>query len=161
MESRASIRHLTPSRGRRPVGEPHPKRKPQPQPHPLSPPSSITSATATYLQAAAAEYSGAATSNPLDQAVLRKGTGTSADSGLTAAVSAGDLVFGGLVASNGPGTLTPGTSQGVTFVARGQSSSGTQAEEDILSSAAGQQHAGYTFPTSVPWIMGCAAFKPA
>jgi hypothetical protein len=121
----------------------------------------ITAGTATYLQGSVAEYSGVATVSPLDQVVVATGSGTSADSGLTAAVSAGELVYGGLTATNGAGTLTPGTSQGVTFVARNQSSSGTQGEEDIAPGAAGQQHAVFTFPTSVPWFVVCAVFRPA
>ncbi len=121
----------------------------------------ITSSTATYLQAAAAEYSGVAAVSPLDQASVSKGSSTTGDSGLTAAVQAGELVFGGLVATNGPGTITPGTSVGMTFVARAQSSSGTQAEEDIVSGGAGRQHATFGFASSVPWFVVCAVFKGA
>ncbi len=121
----------------------------------------ITSPTATYLQGGAAEYSGVATSNPLDQVAIATGTSTAADSGLTAAVGPGELVYGGMTATNGPGTLTAGTSQGVSFTKRVQNTSGSQGEEDITSSAAGQQHAGFTFPTSTQWFAVCAVFKPA
>jgi fibronectin type 3 domain-containing protein len=121
----------------------------------------ITSTGATWLQGGASEFSGVAAVNPLDQVVVAKGSSTSADSGLTAAVGAGELVYGGMTATNGPGTLTAGTSSGVTFTKRGQNTSGSQGEEDITSSAAGQQHAGFTFPTSTQWLMVCAVFKPA
>jgi parallel beta-helix repeat protein len=121
----------------------------------------ITATNATYLQGGPAEYSGVAIANPLDQVVIAKGTGTSADSGLTAATGSGELVYGGMLATNGAGTLAPGTSQGVTFVKRAQSTSGSQGVEDIVTTAAGQQHSGFTFPTSVPWFMVCAVFKPA
>jgi chitodextrinase len=121
----------------------------------------ITAPTATYLQGSAAEYSGVATVNPLDQAVVGKGTSTSGDSGTTAPVQAGELVFGSIIQSNGAGTLTPGTTQGVPFVLRAQSSSGSQGEEDALSSAAGQQHATFSFGTSVPWFVVCAVFRAA
>ena len=121
----------------------------------------VASASGTYIQASVADYSGVAAVNPLDQVLVAKGTGTSADSGLTAAVGAGELVYGGLVATNGPGALTAGSSSGVGFVERGQSSSGTQGEEDIVSSAAGAQHAGFSFASSVPWFMVCATFKAA
>jgi fibronectin type 3 domain-containing protein len=121
----------------------------------------VTAAVATYLQASVSEYSGVAAVNPLDQVVIGTGSSTTADSGLTAAVSAGELVYGGLTATNAAGTLTPSASQGLTFVARGQSSSGTQGEEDIVAGAVGQQHAGFTFPTSVPWFVVCAVFRPA
>jgi hypothetical protein len=119
----------------------------------------ISSTGATYLQASAAEYSGIATANPLDQVVIAKGSSTSSDSGMTAAVSSGELIYGAMVATNSAGTLTPGASQGVTFVKRAQSSSGTQGQEDIVGGAAGQQHAGFTFPTSTPWFAVCAVFK--
>ena len=119
----------------------------------------ISAPTATYLQGSAGEYSGVAALNPLDQAVMGNGTSTTADSGLTPAVAAGELIYGGMVATNGAGTLTPGASQGVTFVKRGQSSSGTQGEEDIAGGAAGQQHAGFTFTASVRWFMVSAAFR--
>jgi parallel beta-helix repeat protein len=121
----------------------------------------ISVTTATYLQGAPAEYSGVATVNPLDQVVVAKGTGTSADSGLTPATGAGELVYGAMTATNGAGTLVPGTSQGATFVKRGQSTSGSEGIEDTAASAAGQQHAGFTFPNSVPWFMVCGVFKPA
>jgi hypothetical protein len=121
----------------------------------------ITAGTATYLQASAAEYSGVATVNPLDQATVAKGSSTTGDSGLTAAVQAGELVFGGMVGTNGAGTLSPGTSQGVTFVKRAQTTSGTQGAEDIVASAAGQQHATFGFTTSAPWFVVCAVFKAA
>jgi hypothetical protein len=119
----------------------------------------ISSTGATYLQASAAEYSGIATANPLDQVVIAKGSSTSSDSGMTAAVSSGELIYGAMVATNSAGTLTPGASQGVTFVKRAQSSSGTQGQEDIVGGAAGQQHAGFTFPASTPWFAVCAVFK--
>ena len=121
----------------------------------------IATATATYIQGGAAEYSGVATVNPLDQVVMASGSSTSADSGLTAAVGPGELVYGGMIATNGPGTLVSGSSQGVAFVKRAQNTSGSQGEEDVTSSAAGQQHAGFTFPTSTQWFMVCAVLKAA
>jgi chitodextrinase len=121
----------------------------------------IASTTATYLQGGAAEYSGVATVNPLDQAVIATGSSTAADSGLTPAVGTGELVYGGMTASNGPGTLTAGASQGVAFTKRAQNTSGSQGAEDITSSAPGQQHAVFTFPTSTQWFAVCAVFRPA
>jgi len=121
----------------------------------------LSAANATYLQGSPAEYSGVAATNPLDQVVIAKGSGTSADSGLTAATGAGELVYGGMLATNGGGTLVAGSSQGVGFTKRAQSTSGSQGLEDITASAAGQQHAGFTFTNSVSWFMVCAVFKPA
>jgi parallel beta-helix repeat protein len=121
----------------------------------------VSATNATYLQASPAEYSGVASTNPLDQVVVAKGSGTSADSGLTPATGAGELVYGGMVATNGGGTLASGASAGVPFTKRAQSTSGSQGLEDITSSAAGQQRAGFTFTNSVSWFMVCAVFKPA
>jgi chitodextrinase len=121
----------------------------------------VSATTATYLQGGPAEYSGVATVNALDRVVVAKGSGTSADSGLAATTSSGELIYGGMTATSGAGTLTAGASQGASFVKRAQSSSGSQGEEDITSSAAGQQHAGFTFTNSVAWFMVCAVFKPA
>jgi chitodextrinase len=121
----------------------------------------ITAGTATYLQGSPAEYSGVAASNPLDQAVAAKGSGTSADSGLTPATGAGELVYGAMTTTNNPGTLTPGSSQALSFVKRAQSSSGSQSLEDIVAGGAGQQHAAFTFTTSTPWFIVCAVFKAA
>jgi fibronectin type 3 domain-containing protein len=121
----------------------------------------ISVTTATYLQGSPAEYSGVATANPLDQVVVAQGSSTSAASGLTVAVNAGELVYGGMTATNSAGTLTPGSSQGVAFVKRAQSTSGTQGEGDIVTSAAGQQQAAFSFPTSTPWYIVCAVFRPA
>ncbi|MFI5282274.1 MAG: beta strand repeat-containing protein [Candidatus Dormibacterales bacterium] len=121
----------------------------------------ITSTGATYLQGGAGEYSGVATVNPLDQVVVAKGSSATADSGLTAAVGSGELVFGGMTATSGPGTLTPGSSQGVSFAKRIQNSSGSQGVEDISSSAAGQQHTVFSFPTSTQWFVVCAVLRAA
>ncbi len=121
----------------------------------------ISSTTATYLQGGASEFSGVATVNPLDQVVIATGSSTAADSGLTGAVGAGELVYGGMTATNGPGTLTAGSSQGVAFTNRAQNASGSQGAEDITTSAPGQQHAVFTFPTSTQWFAVCAVFKPA
>jgi len=121
----------------------------------------VSAANPTYLQGSPAEYSGVAATNPLDQVVLAKGSGTAADSGLTAATGAGELVYGGLLATNGGGTLVAGASAGVPFAKRAQSTSGSQGLEDITSSAAGQQRAGFTFTNSVSWFMVCAVFRPA
>ncbi len=102
-----------------------------------------------------------ATTNPLDQVVIAKGSGTSADSGLTTATGAGELVYGAMLATNGGGTLVAGTSAGAPFTKRAQSTSGSQGLEDIVASTAGQQRAGFTFTNSVSWLMVCAVFRPA
>src|SRR5690348_10027242 len=109
----------------------------------------ISAATATYLTGSVGEYSGAATFSALDQSSLRSGSGTAVDSGPTAAVPAGELVFGALTANNSAGSVTGGTSQGIPFTVR--STSGDSAAGDIVSSIAGAQEARFTIANSVSW----------
>jgi hypothetical protein len=120
----------------------------------------MTAGTTTYLQGAPAEYSGVAAVNPLDQAVAAKGSGTTADSGLTPATSAGELVYGGMTTTNGPGTLTPGSSQGVSFVKRVQSSSGSSPSRTRGRrgrTAARNRHVHHLDS----WFIVCAVFRAA
>ena len=120
----------------------------------------ISSTNATYLEAAAADYSGVATTGALDQTAVAKGTGTAVDSGPTASVTAGELVVGAIVTGGSPGSVTPGSSQGRTFVMRSQTGSGSADLEDILVGAAGAQDATATFSSSTDWYAVVATFKP-
>src|SRR5207249_10105549 len=61
------------------------------------------------------------------------------DTGPTPAVGAGELVFAALVTDAAPGSITPGSSQGIPYTPRAQTTSGSAYEEDITSSAAGPQ----------------------
>jgi chitodextrinase len=118
----------------------------------------ITASNATYLQGAAGEYGGVATSGAIDQVALASGNSTSVDSGPTAAVGAGELVVGGLLTGGSPGTVTPGSSQGKSFTIRTQTSSGSTDLEDILSSGAGTQDARATLGTATDWYAVAAVF---
>ena len=120
----------------------------------------ITAPTATYLQGAAADYSGVATTGALDQTAVAKGTSTTVDSGPTASVAAGELIFGAIITGGQPGTVTPGSSQGLTFVMRSQTGSGSADVEDVLAGAAGAQDARATFGSSTDWYAVVATFKP-
>jgi hypothetical protein len=120
----------------------------------------ITASTATYLAGAAGDYSGVATSGALDQAVAAQGTGTTADSGATPAVGAGELVIGGILTGGSPGSVTPGSSQGKPFTILAQTSSGSADLEQVLSSAAGTQDATATLGTSTDWYAMAAVFHP-
>jgi hypothetical protein len=106
------------------------------------------------------DYSGVATTGALDQAAAAKGTSTTVDSGPTASVAAGELVFGAIITGGQPGTITPGSSQGLTFVMRSQTSSGSADVEDVLAGAAGAQDARATFGSSTDWYAVVATFKP-
>jgi hypothetical protein len=121
----------------------------------------ITSTSATYLEGAAAAYSGVATTGALDQTVVAKGNSTAVDSGPTASVGAGELVVGGIITGGSPGTATAGSSQGRAFTMRSQTSSGSIDLEDILVSVAGTQDTRATFSTATDWYAVAAVFHHA
>jgi chitodextrinase len=120
----------------------------------------ITATNATYLEGAAADYSGVATTGALDQVAVAKGTSTTVDSGPTASVGAGELVVGSILTGGSPGTITAGSSQGQAFTMRSQSS-GSAVLEDILVSAAGAQDARATFSSATDWYAVAAVFHQA
>jgi hypothetical protein len=101
-----------------------------------------------------------ATTGALDQTAVAKGTSTTVDSGPTASVAAGELIFGAIITGGQPGTVTPGSSQGLTFVMRSQTGSGSADVEDVLAGAAGAQDARATFGSSTDWYAVVATFKP-
>jgi hypothetical protein len=121
----------------------------------------ITAANATYLEGAAADYSGMATTNALDQTAVAKGTSTTVDSGPTASVGAGELVVGAILTGGSPGTITPGSSQGQAFTIRSETGSGSADLEDILVSVAGAQDARATFSSATDWYAVAAVFHQA
>ncbi len=121
----------------------------------------VTAGGAAYFQGAVGEYSGVAIAGPLDQIVSSRGVGTVVDTGPTASVGAGDLVFSALVTGGNPASVAPGASQGVTYTARAATSSGSAYEQDILSSAAGPQDGRATLGSATDWYAVAAAFRPA
>jgi chitodextrinase len=121
----------------------------------------ITSTSATYLEGAAAAYSGVATTGALDQTAVAKGNSTTVDSGPTASVGAGELVVGGIITGGSPGTATAGSSQGRAYTMRTQTSSGSIDLEDILVSVAGTQDTRATFSTATDWYAVAAVFHHA
>ena len=120
----------------------------------------MTATNPTYLQAAVGDYSGVATIGALDTAVAASGNSTAVDSGPTTAVGAGELVIGGIITGGAPGSVTPGTSQGLPFTLRTQNSSGSSDLEDVLASTAGTQDARATFGTATDWYALAAVFHP-
>src|SRR5206468_283608 len=57
-----------------------------------------------------------------------------------------------------PGSVTPGSSQGIPYTRRAQTSSGSVFGEDITWSAAGPQHGTATLTNAVEWYAVCAVF---
>jgi chitodextrinase len=119
----------------------------------------ISAPTATYLEAALADYSGVAATGALDQVAVANGNSVSVDSGPTSAVGAGELVVGGIITGGSPTSITAGSSQGQPFTIRSQTSSGSVDLLDILSSAAGTQDTRATFGTVTDWYAVVAVFR--
>lgn len=118
----------------------------------------ISSTRATYLEGSASEYSGVAVTSPLDQVRIARGNSRSAVTGPTTAIPAGELVFGAIATGGSPGGDTPGSSQTSKFVLRATTSSGSAADEDILSSVSGTQAAGFTLGAATDWYVVAATF---
>ena len=113
-----------------------------------------------YLLGSVADYSGVALAGSLDEIASARDLGTAVDSGATAAVGAGELVFAALVSGGSGGSVTPGSSLGVPYTPRAQTSNASAYGEDITSSAAGGQHGTATLASSTDWYAVCAVFHP-
>jgi len=118
----------------------------------------VSASSAAYLQGTVADYSGVALAGSLDQIVTARGQGTVVDTGASAAVDAGELVFAALLTGGSPGSVTPGSSLSVPYTARAQTPNGSAFEEDITSSAAGAQQGTATLGAATDWFAGCAVF---
>jgi len=121
----------------------------------------ISASAPAYLQEAIADFSGVATTSPLDQVVVDSGAGTTPTGGTTGAVPAGELAVAGLITGGQPGTITPGASQHVPYVIDVQNGSGSADMEDILSTAPGTQTASDTLGVGSDWYMVVATFRPS
>jgi len=120
----------------------------------------VSASAATYLDGTVAEYSGVSLAGALDQEVAARGVGTSVNTGSTASVPAGELVYSAVVTGQPGGSFTAGSSQGVPYTTRISADSGSLEESDITSSAAGSQQGTGTLATSTDWYAVAATFKP-
>src|SRR5437899_10012629 len=121
----------------------------------------VSVSSTAYLQGTVAEYSGVALAGSLDQIAAARGVGTAVDTGATPPVDAGEIVFAALVTGGSPSSVTPGSSLGVPYTPRAQTSNGSSYEEDITSSAAGAQDGTATLASATDWYAVCAVFHPA
>src|SRR5437667_8197674 len=121
----------------------------------------VSVSSTAFLQGAVADYSGVALAGSLDQVAAARDVGTAVDTGATAAVDAGELVFAALVTGGDPGSVTPGSSVGVPYTARAQTSNGSSYEADLVSSAAGAQDGTATLASATDWYAVCAVFHLA
>jgi chitodextrinase len=118
-----------------------------------------TASAAAYFQGTVAEYSGVAAAGPLDQIVSSRNVGTAVDTGPTAAVPAGELVFSSLITGGNPGSVTPGSSGGVGYTARSSTASGSAFEEDVAFGSAGAQNGRATLASATDWYAVVATFR--
>lgn len=117
----------------------------------------ITASSPTFLQGVATEYGGIATANALDQVAVGQGTGTTADSGPTGSVGAGELLFSGLMTGAAPGTVS--ANGGLTI--RNQTPSSSVDDADASTTIAGPQDVNWTLQNSADWYEVAAAFHAA
>jgi len=115
-----------------------------------------------YRRIIISEYSGIATSSPLDVAAQRQAPGTTATDGVTSGAASttanGDLIFGVVMDDSGRfGTITAGTS----FTTRTFVNNMDFAIEDAVQGAAGPVAATFTFSRADTYLAQMAAFRAA
>src|SRR5947207_14986639 len=112
----------------------------------------VSAASDAYLQGSIADYSVVSLAGSLAQIVTARAPDAAAvDTGATAAVDAGELVFAALLTSPAPGSVTPGSSLGVPYTARTQTPNPSALEEAITSSAAGAHQGTATLGAPTDW----------
>ena len=119
----------------------------------------ITASAPAYLQEAIAEFRGLSTVNPLAAVAVGFGTAAAVRMGPTSSVPNGDLLIGATIASGQPGSVVPGSSQGVPFSMDVQNGSASANLEDILATAAGPQSATETLGSASTSYTIVAAFS--
>jgi hypothetical protein len=124
---------------------------------------SITNAAASYMMITIVEYSGAATSSPVDVASAQAtGTGTTATSNSVTTTNSGDVLLGHFADITANNTWTVGANYG-NLLSNGDPTAGfTQATEDRLPGATGAYTASAgEGNVDATWVAYIVAFKPA
>jgi chitodextrinase len=125
----------------------------------------ITVATTSgtgYLTGVAAEYSDVALAGALDQMTTARAISASIDTGLTGPANATELVYSAAMIDTPAGftqTITPGSSQGVAFTPRAQTSNISAYEQDITAPASGPQHGAAGLGASADWYAATVVFR--
>jgi hypothetical protein len=110
----------------------------------------LSAAPSLYGEFYVAEYSGVATTNPLDQTSVGTGTGTAFDSGSKTTTQASELIYG-FVDSGGNATVDP------SFTARETLNQNALADRTV--SSTGSYHFFGTLGSSTGWVAHMATFK--
>ncbi|PYS12164.1 MAG: hypothetical protein DMG15_15320 [Acidobacteria bacterium] len=115
--------------------------------------------SAPYRRILIHEYSGIATTNPVDVTKINNANGTTTTNGITTTAGvtpvSGDLIFAAVMDDTGPITITPGTN----FTQRA-SVGGDVATEDLVQTTAGSIAATWTFTAPHRYLAQMVAFKP-
>jgi chitodextrinase len=122
----------------------------------------VASASGTgYLTGVVAEYSDVALAGALDQMTTARAISTSIDTGLTGPAATTELVYSAALIDtpSGTQTITPGSSQGVTFTPRAQTSNISAYEQDITAPASGPQHGPAALGVSADWYAATVVFR--
>jgi chitodextrinase len=117
----------------------------------------VSSTAATYLQGTAAEYAAIAPVNSLDQIVVARGSGTAVDSGATSSVSAGELLFSGLMTGASPGGATSNNG----LVLHDHTGGYSVDDADAVVTTTGPQRASWTLQNTADWYTVAAVFHTA
>ena len=117
----------------------------------------ISATNPTFLQGAASEYGGVATTGSLDQVAVGTGTSTAAASGATGAATAGELLFSGLMTGASPVGVTANGG----LVIRAQTGSFSVDDADMKVATAGAQDTTWTLQNAVDWYDVAAVFHAA
>ena len=120
----------------------------------------VKASAPAYLQEAIAEFSGIRAVSPLAAAAVGFGRTAAVSVGPTANVAAGDLLIGATITSGQPGSVLPGTSQGVPYVVDVQNGSGSANMQDVLATAPGTQTATESLGAASTSYSVVAAFTP-
>ncbi len=115
-----------------------------------------------YRRIIISEYSGIATTLPLDVTARHQATATTAGNGVTSTAgtttTSGDLIFGAVMDdSGGFGTITAGTG----FTRRAVLNNMDTATEDLVQTTAGPTAATFTFSLADHYLAQMAAFRAA
>jgi hypothetical protein len=125
----------------------------------------ISASAPTFISGSVAHYRGmyfaSLVSASMAELPLSAGS-ADADSGPTANVRGGDLVFGSLITGSVlPVAVALGSSQGRPLVQRSIDDSGSAVAADVLSANAGPQHAQFTLQNATDWYAMAAVFRSA
>lgn len=121
----------------------------------------FSASTGTVVAITLQEWSGIATTSPLDQSNISNVASAATVTGTSVTTTqANELCFSGVIAdTNSPGTISAGTNFAWTI--RNNSSAGGGADESFVQSSAGSVAGQFKFSTAAGCQLGIMTFKPS